>query len=212
MLQGQFANNEMAISVVFRQKRPRERTQDAGAPHRRIKQERMGRQLVAVDLDVQSAEAVDEDVHRCREGGRIVVESPLPTRSCAVKRGHDGRVSWFHHEDGGITASLVHRLVTFEDFRFGKRVGRVRTGVNGVAGCDLLGHGSQFTSSRGVTCDCCVVDAYIGAFNIAFASVAGGGFFILTSPLFNGVSDYIFTLFEGSRTRGTSSSVLDGVS
>lgn len=98
----------------------------------------MGRQLVAVDLNIQSAEAVDKDVHRCREGTGVIVESPLPTRSCG-EGGHDGRVGGFHHEDGGITASLVHRLVTFEDFRFGKCVGCVRSGVDGVARCDLLG-------------------------------------------------------------------------
>ena len=82
----------------------------------------MGRQLVAVDLDVQSAEAVHENVDRRSERGRVVVEGPLTTGSCGEAR-HDSRVSWFHHEDGGITASLEHRLVTFEDFRFGKRVG-----------------------------------------------------------------------------------------
>ena len=170
----------------------------------------MGRKLVAVNLDRESAKAVDEDVDGCSERPCVILERPLPTRSGGEVR-NDGRIAGLHHEDGGITASLEHRLVTFEDFRFGKRVGRVRTGVNRVAGCDLLGHGSQFTSSRGVACDRCVVDAYIGAFNIAFASVAVR-LFILTSPLFNGVSDYIFTLFEGSRTRGTSSSGLDGMS
>ena len=56
------------------------------------------------------------------ERRRVVVERPLPTRSCGKAR-NDGRVAGFHHEDGGITASLEHRLVTFEDFRFGKRVG-----------------------------------------------------------------------------------------
>ena len=132
----------------------------------------MGRQLVAVDLNIQSAEAVHENIDRRSERGRIVVEGPLTTGSCG-EAGHDGRVSWFHHQDGGITASLEHRLVTFEDFRFGKRVGRVRTGVNRVAGCDLLGHGSQFTSSRGVACNCCVVDAYIGAFNVTLDFLEG---------------------------------------
>ena len=34
----------------------------------------MGRQQVAVDLNIQSAEAVDEDVHRCREGTGVIVE------------------------------------------------------------------------------------------------------------------------------------------
>ena len=98
----------------------------------------MGRQLVAVDLNIQSAEAVDEDVHRCREGTGVIVERPLPTRSCG-EGGHDGRVGGFHHEDGGITASLEDSLVTFEDFRFGKSVGCVRSGVDCVARCDLLG-------------------------------------------------------------------------
>ena len=98
----------------------------------------MGRQLVAVDLNIQSAEAVDEDVHGCSERPCVIVESPLPTRSGGKAR-NDGRIAGLHHEDGGITASLVHRLVTFEDFRFGKCVGCVRSGVDGVARCDLLG-------------------------------------------------------------------------
>ena len=98
----------------------------------------MGRQLVTVDLDVQRAEAIHENVDsRCERLG-LVVEGPLTTGSCGEVR-HDGRVSWFHHQDGGITASLEDSLVTFEDFRFGKCVSRVRTGVDCVAGCDLLG-------------------------------------------------------------------------
>ena len=128
----------------------------------------MGRQLVAVDLDVQRAKAVHENIDRCSERGRIVVEGPLTTGSCG-EAGHDGRVSWFHHQDGRITASLEHRLVTFEDFRFGKRVGRVRTGVNRVAGCDLLGHGSQFTSSRGVTSYGGIIYADVSSLHIAFS-------------------------------------------
>ena len=89
----------------------------------------MGRQLVAVDLNIQSTEAVDENIDRRCERGRIVVEGPLTTGSCG-EAGHDSRVSWFHHEDGRITASLKHRLVTFEDFRFGKSVSCVRSGVD----------------------------------------------------------------------------------
>ena len=89
----------------------------------------MGRQLVAVNLDRESAKAVDEDVNGCSERPCVIVERPLPTRSGGEVR-NDGRIAGLHHEDGGITASLVHRLVTFEDFTFGKRVCCVTSGVD----------------------------------------------------------------------------------